>query len=282
MEWSCPVCGRPLREEERRLACPKGHSFDRAKSGYVNLLSGGGHAKLPGDNRMMVRARRDFLSRGYYHALAEALCGELRLLQRARGWAAPVLLDAGCGEGYYTGAAARSLGEVCRPEVYGVDISKFALDAAAKQNRDCHFAVASVFHLPVAAERADCLMSLFAPYCGEEYRRVLKPRGLMVLVIPARLHLWELKQAVYDRPYENAVKGYALEGFRFLYRQTVKDVITLERQEDIQNLFLMTPYYYKTSRQDQEKLLALERLTTRIAFEILVYERGTMDGTAGK
>ena len=30
------------------FACPKGHSFDRAKSGYVNLLlPGGKHAKLP-------------------------------------------------------------------------------------------------------------------------------------------------------------------------------------------------------------------------------------------
>ena len=282
MEWICPVCGRPLREEETRYACARGHSFDRAKSGYVNLLSGGGHAKLPGDNRMMVRARRAFLEQGFYRPLAEALCGEMLALQRRCGWEAPALLDAGCGEGYYTGAVMRALGETCRPAVYGVDISKFALDAAAKQNRDCRFAVASVFHLPVAAGRADCLTSLFAPYCGTEFWRVLKPRGAMVMVIPGRFHLWELKEAVYDRPYENEVRDYALDGFSFRARRAVEDVITLERPEDIRSLFLMTPYYYKTSRQDQEKLFALERLRTRISFEILIYEKEDADGTSGQ
>ena len=36
--WICPVCGEILTESEKMLNCPKNHCFDKARSGYVNLL----------------------------------------------------------------------------------------------------------------------------------------------------------------------------------------------------------------------------------------------------
>ena len=48
----------------------------------------------------MAAARRDFLSKGYYAPLLNALCREIG----QRTGDAPVLLDTGCGEGYYTRA----------------------------------------------------------------------------------------------------------------------------------------------------------------------------------
>lgn len=95
----------------------------------------------------------------------------------------------------------------------------------------------------------------------------------MLLVIPGENHLWELKQAIYERPYKNQVKPFALEGFTLLDHMQVHDTIYLAEHNDIENLFKMTPYYYKTSEQDQARLLGREELTTQIEFEVLLYRK---------
>lgn len=263
--FTCPNCCRPLIFTERSYVCSAGHRFDCAKSGYVNLLRPDQkNAKLPGDNKEMVRARRSFLARGYYEPLAKRLAEALAEALPANA----CLLDAGCGEGYYTDCVQTTLPGAA---LLGVDISKFAVDYAARQNKNIGYAVGSIFHLPLADRSCDGVMTLFAPYCGEEFQRVLKPNGVLALVIPGTQHLLGLKQAIYDHPYENEVKDYALEGFSFVRTLSVEQEITLTPQEDIQNLFTMTPYYYKTSAEDAARLAALSSLTTPISFEILLY-----------
>ncbi|MEG2204527.1 MAG: 50S rRNA methyltransferase, partial [Oscillospiraceae bacterium] len=101
----CPLCRAPLApdSDNRALRCASGHSFDRAAKGYVHLLpSNRMHTKLPGDSKAMVDARRRFLDAGYYQPFSDAIC---RILTRELAPSpAPVLLDAGCGEGFYTAA----------------------------------------------------------------------------------------------------------------------------------------------------------------------------------
>lgn len=267
--WSCPVCGEILLTKEKSLVCKKGHSFDYARSGYVNLLPvSRKKTKAPGDNTLMVNARRSFLSHGYYKPMSDKLCEVIDSFMPYNG----VLFDAGCGEGYYTKNVKESLCSSGKnPAIYGIDISKCAVDSAAKKCKGAEFAVGSVFHLPVINNSCDVLMSLFAPYCGDEFSRVLKPEGKMILVIPGKKHLWGLKKAVYDTPYENEVQDYALAGFEFLGAERINYEIFLESAEDIQNLFTMTPYYYKTGRQEHIRLEALEELQTEVSFEILQY-----------
>lgn len=274
--FTCPVCGRPLVQLEGGFGCEKGHRFDRARSGYVNLLlPGGKHAKLPGDNRPMVNARRAFLEKGFYRPMAEELAGEMAAVFAGRKDEVR-LLDAGCGEGYYTRLVFDRMGEAgigCA--LLGVDISKFAAEKAAKRFKPGEKAViaaASVFHLPLPAGSCDGLMSLFAPFAREEFLRVLKPGGWMWEVIPGARHLWQLKEAVYDRPYPNEVKDYPVEGFDFMGSRPVAGEITL-RGEEIMALFQMTPYYYKTSAGGQARAAALAELTTEISFEILSYRK---------
>lgn len=267
----CPVCGAALEEEKGCLRCGSGHIFDKARSGYVNLLPPNGkHAKLPGDNKLMVNARRDFLEKGYYAPFAEAVAAVAA--KHLAGKRRPVLLDAGCGEGYYTEMVCRALAPM-EPEVFAVDISKFAADKCAKRCKGVHCAVGSVYHLPLPAESCDGVVSLFAPYCGEEYLRVLKPGGIFLMGIPDRMHLWELKAALYEKPYENEVKDFALEGFELLENVPVEGTIHLPCNEDIRNLFSMTPYYYKSGVDTDEKLRKLEQLDTRIAFQVLAYRK---------
>ncbi|HNZ98391.1 putative RNA methyltransferase [Ruminococcus sp.] len=264
----CPVCGQKLDISGNSYICPKRHSFDRAKSGYVNLLLSKHMGKtVHGDNKLMVQARRNFLDKGYYKPLCDALRTAV-----TEYFSGGTIIDAGCGEGYYTGAIIEQFKQLeIAAEVCGIDISKAAVEYCAKRCRDAELAVASVFHIPVSDGSCDMLVTLFAPYCGEEFRRVLKKGGIMIMAIPSAEHLWELKQAVYDTPYKNEVKPYELEGFEFLSAQKVTYDMKLESSEDIMALFSMTPYYYRTGRDQQERLNKLDSLSTKADFELLVY-----------
>lgn len=269
--FCCPNCGKPLSREEHRLVCPAGHSFDVARSGYVNLLlSQQTGQKHHGDDKVMVRARSGFLARGYYDPMRRELIRQS--LEAAEEGV--TVLDAGCGEGYYTAELAKVLREQnARPRVAGIDISKAALQEAARRDRETEYAVASCFHLPVGAESVDLLLSVFAPYCGEEFLRVLKPGGRFMMVIPLENHLYGLKEAIYDRPYRNEVKPYDLPGFRLEACSELRYEITLRGQEEIEELFMMTPYYYKTGVADQQKLRGLTELATPVEFAVLRYKK---------
>ena len=267
----CPVCGGMLENTGKSYICGKHHSFDIARSGYVNLLLSKHAGKaVHGDNKLMVQARRDFLDKGYYAPLCEAVCEEtLKYAQNGS-----VVLDAGCGEGYYTSAVRAGFDRSdIAVKMYGVDISKVAVEYAAKRDKSVKFAAASVFHLPVASSSCDLLITMFAPYCGEEYLRVLKSGGIMIMAIPSENHLWELKQAIYETPYKNEVKPYELDGFGHIGAQRVNFTMELCSSTDIRSLFSMTPYYYKTGRTEQERLEALSELTVQADFEVLTYRK---------
>jgi 23S rRNA (guanine745-N1)-methyltransferase len=173
----CPVCGASMQEDMNCgagvLYClgTKKHTYDRARSGYVHLAprhSGGGDAKEA------VRARTAFLSAGYYRVAAEGVCELVR-----RYLPQGLIVDAGCGEGYYTGALA-TCGEGAY-ELLGFDLSRDAVDAAARAARrmgvPAHYAVASLFELPLADNSVDAIVNIFAPCAEGEFCRVLKPGG---------------------------------------------------------------------------------------------------------
>ncbi|MBQ1519514.1 MAG: methyltransferase domain-containing protein [Ruminococcus sp.] len=266
----CPVCGGNLEKTEHSYVCVKGHSFDIARSGYVNLLLSKHVGKtVHGDNKLMVNARREFLEKGYYAPLMDALCDKAEEFFKGR-----VLLDAGCGEGYYTTAIYERFEKSDIAAVmFGIDISKAAAEAAAKRKNSITFAAASVFHMPVADLSCDMLVTMFAPYCGEEYLRVLKKGGIMIMAIPSEDHLWELKQAIYDTPYKNKVKPYELDGFDLADKVRITYDMQIDNHDDIMSLFSMTPYFYRTGREQQERLAGINSICTKADFELLIYRR---------
>lgn len=93
----------------------------------------------------------------------------------------------------------------------------------------------------------------------------------MIKVIPLEKHLWSLKKAVYDTPYENVIENLEVDGFELIERHDIKEMMHLTNNHDIVSLFMMTPYYYKTGREDQMKLNPVQTLDTEIEFAILVY-----------
>ncbi len=262
-DFICPICKNKL-IGEKTLKCENNHCFDRARSGYVNLLSGKGGNH--GDPKEMVAARKNFLDRGYYMPLAKALAASAAECTPACG----KVLDCGCGECYYTEAVAAALPKA---GMLGIDVSKDAVAMGAKRLPEAELAVASVYAIPVDDHSIDTVLSVFAPAALEEFKRVLTPAGHLVMVIGGRDHLWSLKKAVYETPYKNEVADYDIDGFSLTDRKELKYNIRLEGTEDIKNLFAMTPYYHKTSPKDIAKLEDLTSLDTEIEFEILVYRR---------
>lgn len=268
----CPICGAALTREDSVYRCCRGeHSYDIAREGYVHLLPANRkHSRQPGDDREMVAARSRFLAGGWYSHLLETL-QDVAIRYTA---GETVFLDAGCGEGYYTAGVAEALRAAGRTvRSAGVDLSKFALKKAARRSREAEFAVASVYHLPVADAAADLLLDCFAPLAAEEYRRVVKPGGVFLYVVPAPHHLMEMKDVLYEAPYENPEQRISYDGFSYLEVVPAERVLQLKDPQAIQDLLGMTPYAWKTPKAGLERLAALDCLTVTAAFRVHVFRR---------
>ena len=271
--FRCPLCSAPLTRGEQGYLCPSGHCFDVAAAGYTHLLPANRkHSKNPGDDKAMVAARSAFLDRGYYIPLRDALCA--RVTEECKALPSPALLDSGCGEGYYTAGLYQTLTQAgCAPQIAGVDISKFALRRAAKRLPQGEFAVASVYHLPLADQSVDALVNVFSPLAPEEFARVLRKNGRLLVAVPGKRHLWELKEAVYETPYRNDAAPPVQAGLSLVEEEHISAVLHLARHEDIANLFQMTPYAHKTGPVDAARLDALDTLDVTAAFVLRAYRR---------
>lgn len=266
MLFICPKCQKALVIKDRACVCESSHSYDRAKDGYYNLLLGNGGTH--GDNREMVEARRKFLSLGHYRPLADKLSSRVLEKTPTEG----VVLDSGSGEGYYTDIAESALFKRDgKTRVFGFDISKDAVKRAAKRNPRITYAVASSYHMPIADGSVDTVFNIFSPLAAEETLRVLKRGGHFIMAIPGEEHLFDLKAAIYDTPYKNTVDDTALSGFELVGCDRLDYMMRLSTTEEIDALFMMTPYAYRTSPQNKAKISALKELDCRAQFIILTY-----------
>lgn len=252
----CPNCGKPLVHvpEHRAYRCENGHSFDCAKEGYVNLMVGSKSGENRGDSKASARARHEFLDKGYYACLKNAMA------ERLHG----TVLDICCGEGYYDVPVPEAV-----DELLGFDLSKEMVRLAAKRGRGTFF-VGNLASIPVAESSVDVAMHLFAPFHEKEFSRVLKPEGVLYSVIPGEDHLIELKEVVYDTPYKNDEQAPETETLRLVSRTRVSERVHVPK-EDLQTLFSMTPYYYRTSPEDRGKLDSVDGLDLTVEFVILEY-----------
>jgi 23S rRNA (guanine745-N1)-methyltransferase len=193
MPLLCTVrtCHEPLAREERRVICPRGHSFDVARSGYVNLLQPQDRrSKEPGDTAAAVAARRRLHDRGVTSPLFDAIA------EMAGIAGDDVVLDAGCGDGFYLGSLAAKSG--CA--AHGVDISIPAIDAAARRYPECEWIVANADRfVPYADATFSGILSITARMNSAEFRRVLRDDGRLLIAIPAPDDLVELRGAGRDR-----------------------------------------------------------------------------------
>jgi 23S rRNA (guanine745-N1)-methyltransferase len=186
----CPHCAGSLTVRDRVLACPDGHTFDVAKQGYVNLLTGS--VKLSADTREMVDARAEFLAEGHYTPLAESIAD---LARKTVDSSLPgCVVDVGGGTGYYL---ARILEELPGSDGVLLDISKFAARRAARAHPRISAVVADAWQsLPLHDDSVSLVLNVFAPRNADEVRRILAPQGVLLVVTPRPDHLHELVDAL--------------------------------------------------------------------------------------
>lgn len=258
---TCPICDEPLLEDGAALKCPHGHAFDVAREGYVNLLRG----KPRGDTREMARARRTFLDQGWYVPLADRLSAlAVRCLAERdapEAAAAPGVLDAGCGEGYYLRRLMDALAPVAPAggtpgvkawrapagkRVYlGIDVSKDTIHMAARRNPHARFVVADLTRrLPVATGAVALLLNVFAPRNAGEFARIVAPGGSLLVAIPGPAHLAELRDTLsllgIEPEKERHVTAQLAAGFALTERESVEYVMRLDRAA-VTALVAMTP-----------------------------------------
>jgi 23S rRNA (guanine745-N1)-methyltransferase len=207
-----------LERGERRLLCPRGHSFDVARSGYINLLQPQDRrSKQPGDTTAAVAARRRLHDRGVTGPLLQAIA---EIVAARPG---DIVLDAGCGDGFYLGALAGQTGF----DAHGVDISIRAVDAAARRYPECEWIVANADRFVPYADRSfSIVLSITARMNAGEFRRVLRDGGRLLVALPAPEDLIELRGAGRDRV-ARTVETFA-HGFKLADRRRVAAAADLD------------------------------------------------------
>ena len=275
---ACPLDGKHLQRVASTWRCAAGHTFDIASQGYANLLPvQNKRSRDPGDSKEMVAARRRFLNSGAYQPIAEAVSRAVL----AGLPATASCLDAGCGEGYYLRQLSAAAGERQKLAIVGVDISKWAVLAAAKQDRRPAWLVGSNAKLPVQSATLDRVLCLFGFPAYAEFARVIKPGGQLLLVDPGPDHLRELRQVIYPtlKPERHSTPTVPA-GFSPLPGQTVRFSFALDGAEPIADLLAMTPHLHRASPEGRARAAALTALELTADVRLTLYTRDDGRGQA--
>lgn len=275
---ACPIDGTAFAfMDAGTLRCMNGHTFDRAREGYHNLLVVQHKASRdPGDTKTMVAARHRFLEGGHFAPIADHVAATVSALASAStADDRTLIVDAGCGEGYYIEHISRGLPAPAaeRINLAGIDISKWAIQAAAKRSRaqpsaehcvfPCFWAVASNRHLPFALGSVDVIVSMFGFPLWDAFATAQPTGGRILLVDSGPDHLIELRSIIYpvvaksDAPTLEAAfaAGYHLDDEVRLRFQT-----TLPTRDAIADLLAMTPHDHRAPQAGRAAIAEIDHL----------------------
>jgi 23S rRNA (guanine745-N1)-methyltransferase len=263
--YFCPLCQKALPLTDKTYRCDNNHSFDQAKQGYVNLLPVQfKHSKEPGDNKEMVDARRAFLDKGFYQPLVDKM---LAFYQQYGDQGAP-LLDAGCGDGFYTHQH-----KTIENNVYGVDIAKETIKIAAKRYKECHFSVGTLSKLSFSNNYFAWLISVYAPILETEFTRILSQDGYLLTVTPAEKHLFELKELIYKQANQHDTSKSPIDNLTLIEEQRLTYPMNFNHSDDVLNLLAMTPFAFKASKELITQIKTMTEFTCQADFILRLYKK---------
>ena len=261
MHLICPICQLPLKLSESTYRCKRHHSYDVSKEGYVNLLPvQKKNSKNPGDSKEMINARRLFLESGYYAPLVDHLIKTIEHKENA------LLLDAGCGEGYYGAQIKQHINDL---DILGFDISKEAIKKAAKKYKDQFFFIAGMNEIPIADQSVSTYLTIFAPIEASEINRILADRGQVIIVSAGPNHMREIAEEIYESyiPHDYDPSLVLPSQFDLINKEIITFTITLEEKDERKSMLQMTPYYWSANEKTLGKILA-KNLTITCDFKI--------------
>ena len=258
--FACPKCGGPARLTDKSYVCPQGHCYDLSKKNYVNFSPDTGNSKYTAE---LFAARSAVMADGFYTPIAEAIAQHTALSGQN-----PVILDAGCGEGYYAAELQKNFPDA---RILAVDLAKEAVITAARRHPELYALVADLAKLPLQDATVDTIVNVLTPANYREFFRVLKPGGRLIKVIPGADYLAEIRNALGDRlsrdHFSNAkVLAHIADQTEILTHQTLcytKPVNARQRA----NFIAMTPM---TFNLENKAAFKPEFDTITIHMEILV------------
>lgn len=256
----CPICQSPLMIGEKTWQCTannpdqRTHSFDVAKQGYVNLLPvQHKKSKHPGDSEHAISARQRFLSANFYQPLRQTMVTMAEnFVSKQTTW-----LDVGCGEGFYT----QGFLSLQPKQLIALDISKPAVIATAKALKSSQVTafslVASASQVPLADDSVDGISSIFSPILPQEFNRLLKQHGKLMIAKPAEKHLYQMREGLFDTVIPHDSDKFIEElspFFGLMDAQNVRYDIHLTT-EQLTDLLDMTPYTFRAKPANRQALL---------------------------
>lgn len=264
-QLACPKCHKPLHLENKTLKCDSHHCYDVAKRGYINLLLNPDKAtNNPGDSKESLLARKAYLNQGYYDVILDQVIAMIEHYRKSNQLS---ILDLGCGEGYYTKGLKEHFPD---SDIYGLDISKTAIDMATRYRKDITWIVGNSKNIPLLDHSLDFVCALFTVVNREELSRILKKGGYIIHVTANPRHLIEIKELIYD---EIKVKSdkYLRLGFPEAKSLQFVKKVHIDNREDVLNLLKMTPHYYHIKKEKRGVLDTIQDLDITIDIKITVY-----------
>lgn len=277
---ACPLDGLALKRDDNCFSCDRKHTYDLARQGYVYLLPVQFKSSLePGDSKSMVLARRSVLELHHFLPLGQALCNQVLGHADFLASKAGCLIDAGCGEGYYTNLLAEQLQLLYpapRMPLLGVDISKWSVQAAAKKYPNVAFSVASNKRLPICNGAANAIISLFGFETWQPWSELQTTEQLVFVVDAGPHHLLELREKIYsevrihDAPdHPEAVKA----GYVLIHKSQVTYSTVIESARTLLDILEMTPHGRRTDHELLNKIAEIDTMSLTIDAVVRTYRR---------
>lgn len=225
---ACPICRQPLKLQANSFTCPAGHCYDLSAQNYLNLAP----QKNQTSNKYttaLFSARRQVFNAGLYNPLLQKILDYCTEYQTKKPAAKPIILDAGCGEGFF---AANLLSRLpFSVEVLALDLAKDAVKMAAKtyQRAGLYCLIGDLANLPLADNSIDIIINMLSPASYGEFARVLKPDGLLIKVIPEDHYLEEVRNYLHIPPQKALTQQLAAKLWQQKLLNTQETILTYQR-----------------------------------------------------
>ncbi|HXH55396.1 MAG TPA: hypothetical protein VNK03_06635 [Gammaproteobacteria bacterium] len=257
LKMACPIDLSPLQKNQSSYNCFQLHNFDVAKNGYINLLPVNlKNSKHPGDSATMIKARTDFLETGLYDLILHRMYEKIMSFILSNEAMHFNIIDAGCGEGYYTVGIKNLLANSPSEKtfaLFGYDVSKEAILSASKRSKDITWAVATNKRIPICHQSCNIVISAFGFPIFQEFRRILEVGGMLLLVEPELQHLLELRKTLYPMIKDNkrgkdeeTIKKYFSLEDKKRYEETYGGLSV----QNVSDLIYMTPHGFRASKEN--------------------------------
>ena len=209
-------------------------------------------------------ARKAYLNKGYYDPILNQV---ITCIDEFKHQDDLSILDLGCGEGYYTQGLKKHFEN---SDIYGLDISKIAIDMATRYRKDITWLVGNSKNIPILDHSLDFICALFTVVNQDELKRALKEDGYIIHVTANNQHLIEIKELIYDEIKVKSDKYIRLD-FNQVKSYDFKEKVHISNREDALNLLMMTPHYYHIKKEKRSVLDTLQGLDITIDIKVTVY-----------